>query len=342
MNITARELAALIDGRVEGDFDKQVTTPAKIEEATKEHITFLGNLKYEDYLYQNQPGIVIVNTNFVLKSKVSSTLIRVDDVYSAVQNLLSAFHPEAKTNAGIDPSANLADDVEIGDKVRIGPLSYVGAGSKIGAGTNIHPQVYVGDRVKIGQDVILYPGVRIYNDTVIGDRCIVHANTVIGSDGFGYAKSDSGEFEKIPHIGNVILEEDVEIGSNTSVDRAVMGSTVLKKGVKLDNLIQIAHNVVVGERTGIAALTGVAGSAKIGSDCLIGGQVGIMGHTHIANGVQIQAQTGVISSIKDENTKWAGTPSMNYFDFLRSSAVFKNLSQLKKEVDTLVKQAHKK
>ncbi|MCL4133469.1 UNVERIFIED_CONTAM: hypothetical protein GTU68_020931 [Idotea baltica] len=221
------------------------------------------------------------------------------------------------------------------ERVSVGAMSYVGAEVVIGEGTIVHPQVYIGDRVSLGKDIILYPGVRIYNDTIIGDRCVIHANAVIGSDGFGYARSDSGDFKKIPHLGNVIIEDDVEIGANTTVDRAVMGSTIIKSGVKLDNLIQVAHNVEIGSRTGIAALTGIAGSAKIGEDCLIGGQVGIMGHTQIADGVMIQAQAGVISSITEDKSRWSGSPAFGYFEFLRSSAIFQKLPQLMKDIEAL-------
>ena len=341
MKYSAREIAAFVGGQVEGDPNRTATHPAKIEEADENSICFLANLKYQDHLYERRPAIVLVNHDFQHKEEIPTTFIRVDDVYGAVQQLLSMFQNNRVVHSAIDSTSVINGSATIGERVAIGAQSFVGEHSTVGNDSKILPQVYIGNHVTIGNQVTLYPGVRIYDNSVIGDRCIVHANSVIGSDGFGYTPGEEG-FKKIPHLGNVVLEEDVEVGANTVIDRAVMGSTVIRKGVKLDNLIQVAHNVEIGAHSGVAAQAGIAGSAKIGKRCLIGGQVGIIGHVQIADGVQIQAKSGIGKTIKEENSKWWGYPALPYYDYLRSYTVFKHLPELRRMVEALRRRDNEK
>jgi UDP-3-O-[3-hydroxymyristoyl] glucosamine N-acyltransferase len=341
MQVSVTELANIIDGRIEGNPDILVHSPARIEEANEGQFTFLGNPKYDQYIYTTKASVVLVNEDFVAKSALSSTLIRVDNVYFALSKLMNyfqqtiSFSPEVSQLAQVDDSAIIAGNTSIGE------FSIIKKGVVIGQNSVLHGQNFIGDNVKIGENVLIYPGVKIYQNCQIGNNCIIHANAVIGSDGFGFA-SVSGDYNKISQIGNVIIGNNVEIGANTVIDRASMGSTIIKDGVKLDNLIQVGHNVVIGNNTVIAAQTGVAGSTKIGENCVIGGQVGFMGHIEVASGVMIQAKSGIGSNIKEPNSKLYGYPAMEYQSYLKSYAYFKKLPeivsqlrQLEKELDVL-------
>ncbi len=338
MRITVGQIAEMLNGEVEGNLDIEIMGPAKIEDGEPGTLTFLANDKYEKYLYDTKSSAVLVSKEFQPQHAIEASLIRVDDVYQSVGQLLawyesnqqaSAFNMETVTF--IDPSSELADDVQIGH------FSVIEAGVKIGAGSYIYPNVYIGKNVKIGERVILHPGARIMHETEIGDGCIIYANAVIGSDGFGYVRNENG-FEKIPQIGKVILEDEVEIGAGTIIDRATMGATLIKKGAKLDNMIQIGHNVIIGAHTVIAAQTGIAGSAQIGEDVMIGGQVGIAGHIKIANKTMIQAKSGLNKDIVDEGMRLYGYPAFNYNDYLKSYVVFRQLPDLLKEMNQLKKE----
>ena len=337
MYLKAKELAQLLNGRVEGDPDVEVHGPSKIEEGGVGTISFLGNLKYEPYLYTTTASIVLVNETFTAREPVSATLIRVSDVYAAIALLLERFQPEATTAAGISPDARMHTGVVVGAQVSVGSFTVVESGTEIGDHTSIFPQVYIGKGVKIGSHVTIYPGARIMDGCVIGNRCIIHSNAVIGADGFGFAPQPDGAYKKIAQIGNVVLGDDVEIGANTCIDRATMGSTIIRSGVKLDNLIQVAHNAEIGANTVIAAQAGIAGSTKIGASCMIGGQVGFAGHIVVAEGTQVQAQSGVAHSITEPGQAWFGTPAIKWKAYIRSYGVFKRLPELDKLVGQLAK-----
>lgn len=338
MEWKASEIAALLQGTVEGDPNVVVTQPSKIEEGKPGSITFLANAKYEHYLYESQASIVLVSTDFLPEKALSMTLIRVDQVYPALQKLLDVYQQQQTTPEGIDPGAHLHPESFVDGSASIGPGTIIQEGAHIGARTVVHGQVFIGRNVVIGDGTIIYPGVRIYHDCRIGAGCILHANAVIGSDGFGFAPDGQGNYQKIQQIGNVVLEDQVEIGSNTVIDRATMGSTRIGTGCKLDNLIQIAHNVEIGPHTVIAAQTGIAGSAKIGAYCQIGGQVGIIGHIRIADRVRIQAQSGIAASIEEPGSAWYGSPAIPYRDFLKSYAIFRKLPELFKRLISLEKE----
>lgn len=328
MQITAAQLAQQINATVEGDPDAVITAPGKIEDAGPGTITFLANDAYEQHLYTTGASVVLVNRNFQPRETVTATLLRVDDVRQTVGRLLAMYQQaaEAQRPREISARAAVADSATIGERVNVGHFTVIGDNSKIGDGTVILDQVTLGRNVSIGKNCLLHPGVRVLDNCVLGDDCVLHANVVIGGDGFGFAPDPaSGRYEKVPHVGNVIIHDRVEIGASTTVDRATMGSTIIRSGVKLDNLIQIAHNVEIGENTVIAALAGVAGSAKIGANCRIGGQVGIGGHCTLADGTQVQAQAGVINNIRKKGAKLGGSPHMHYPDYLRSYALFKHL-----------------
>lgn len=331
MQITAIQLAALINADVEGDPDVIITSPGKIEEAGPGNISFLSNDAYEQYLYTTGASAVLVSREFQPRKEVTTTLLRVDDVRQTVGKLLALQQEaaEAQRPRVISDKADVASSAILGDKVGIGAFSCIGDGSVIGDGTIVLNQVTIGHNVKVGSNCLIHPGARILDNCVIGNDCVLHANVVIGGDGFGFAPNEkTNQYTKIPHVGNVVIHDRVEIGASTTVDRATIGSTVIHAGVKLDNLIQIAHNVEIGENTVIAALAGVAGSAKIGANCRIGGQVGIGGHCTLADGTQVQAQAGVINTIRKPGAKLGGSPHMNYPDYLRSYAVFKYLPAL--------------
>ena len=339
MIITAKELSNILCGSVEGDPNVEVDRPSKIEEGGKGTISFLANPKYESYAYTTTASIILVSKDFKPAKPISATLIRVDDVYSCVALLLDKFGNKVKVSQeGISDQAFVHPDAQIGNNVSIGLFSIIENGASVGTNCTIYPQVYIGRNVKMGKNVTLHPGVKIYHDCVIGDNCILHSNVVIGSDGFGFAPTENGSFKKIPQLGNVVIEKEVEIGANTVVDRATIGTTIIKEGVKLDNLIQIAHNVEVGQNTVIAAQTGIAGSTKVGENCMIGGQVGIVGHITVANGTKVQAQSGIASKVKKENTSLFGSPAIPYSNYLRSYTGFKQLPDIIKKINDLEKQ----
>lgn len=324
MEFTAKELAQILNGTVEGDAEAKVTTFAKIEHGKPGALSFFANPKYEQYVYTSKSTILLVNKTFEPKEPVSPTMVRVDDAYTAVASLLKYVSDQKKMyrrHRGL--RSHVAFSAKVGKQVYIGDFAYVGKGCSIGDRTKIYENVYVGDGTKIGKDCIIYPGVRIYPGMVIGDHVILHANCVIGSDGFGNAPQPDGSWEKIEHLGNVVIGDWVEIGANTTVDRAEMESTIIGKGVKIDNLCQIAHNVQIGENTVMAAQVGIAGSTKIGKNCIIAGQVGIVGHLTIADGTTIAAQSGVIGNVKKSGQTIFGTPAIDLKNYMRSYAIFK-------------------
>jgi UDP-3-O-[3-hydroxymyristoyl] glucosamine N-acyltransferase len=338
MEFTAATIAGFLNGEIEGDPDVKVNTIAKIEEGQTGALSFLANPKYEHYLYDTKSSVVLVNKSFVPSARVDATLIKVENAYEAFASLLRLVDQARPRKKGIHSSAVIEVTAKIGSDVFIGPYAYIGENCIIGDGCSVYPHVYIGDNTKIGNNCILNPGVKIYHNCLVGEGCIIHAGSVIGSDGFGFAPQSDNEFMKIPQLGNVILEDHVEIGANVAIDRATMGSTIIRKGVKLDNLIQIGHNVEVGENTVMAGQTGIAGSTKVGKNCMFGGQVGIAGHLKIANGTKIGAQGGVLGDIKEENTIILGSPAIEIKQYLKSSVVFKRLPDLKAKIDSLGKE----
>lgn len=336
MKITAAKIAEVLEGLVEGDPSVEVSTLSKIEEGVTGSITFLSNPKYNQYIYSTYASIVIVNKNFVAEHEVKATMIRVDDAYKAFSKVLEFYNQIKLMKSGIEQPSVISEGVQYGEDLYLGSFSYIGKNTKIGNNVKIYPNSFVGDNVVIGDNTILFAGARIYSETVIGKNCTIHSGTIIGSDGFGFAPNEDGSYTKVPQIGNVIIEDDVEIGSCTTVDRATLGSTIIRKGVKLDNQIQIAHNVEIGEHTVIASQTGIAGSTKIGKYCVIGGQVGIVGHITIGDHVKIQAQSGVGKHINDGEVI-QGSPAIGYKDFSKSFVYFKKLPSIVKEIDELKK-----
>ncbi len=338
MLITAGQLCRLLGGQLEGNPDVTVDKPSRIEDAQEGSLSFLANPKYESYVYETTASVLLVNEDFKPSKPISPTLIRVPDVYASLGVLLNEFNVSDALQPGISDLAFVHPEAVIGENVTISPFSYVGAGASLGDGVLIYPQVFIGDNVLIGNASKLYAGVKIYHSCVIGKECVIHSNTVVGSDGFGFVRSKNGPFSKIAQVGNVCIEDYVEIGANTVIDRATMGSTLIRKGVKLDNLIQIAHNVVVGDNTAIAAQAGVAGSTQIGSNVLVGGQVGVVGHIKIADGVQIQAQSGIAANVDKEGERLYGSPAIKYIDYLKSYSVFRKLPEIQKKLNELEKE----
>lgn len=337
MQFTAQQIASLLNGTVEGDPSVAVNQLAKIEEGVSGSLSFLSNPKYEQYLYTTDASIVIVNNSLQLTGTVKATLIRVEDAYSAFSVLLDAYSSFRLNKTGIEEPNFVHPSAKIGRDVYIGAFAYIGPDVKVGDNCKIYPNTYVGDNVTLGNNVTLFAGVKVYFDCVLGDNVIIHSGAIIGSDGFGFAPTADGTYKKIAQIGNVVLEDDVEVGSNTTIDRATMGSTIIRKGVKLDNLIQIAHNVEIGNNTVIAAQTGISGSTKIGEQVILGGQVGVVGHISIAKGTQVQAQSGIGRTITEENKKWAGTPAFGYSNNMRSQVVIQRLPELEKRIQELEK-----
>lgn len=335
MEFTAGTIAGFLNGEIEGNPDIKVSSFARIEEGYIGALSFLANPKYEQYLYTTKSSVVLVNKSLIPSARVDATLIRVENAYEAFASLLALVDQARPRKKGIHSTAIIEDTSKIGSDVYIGPYSYIGENCIIGDGCSIFPHVYLGDNTKLGAHCTINPGVIIYHDCLLGEGCIIHAGTVIGSDGFGFAPQSESEYMKIPQLGNVILEDHVEIGANVTIDRATIGSTIIRKGVKLDNLIQIGHNVEVGENTVMAAQTGIAGSTKIGKNCMFGGQVGIAGHIKIANETKIGAQGGILGSVKEENTIILGSPAINYKQYFKSSVIFKNLPELKMKIDSL-------
>lgn len=335
MNITTGQLAAILDGELIGDSDIAITHPAKIETAGKGAISFIANPKYLHYLTTTKASAILVSRDLELKELVEPALIQVDNVYLALSKLLEMLGIGPAYPSGISERATIADDVEIGENVAVGEYAVIEKKAVIGAGSRIFAQAYIGKGVEVGKNCIIFPGVKIYHDTEIGDNCVIHSNSVIGSDGFGFTPDDKGTYHKIPQVGRVVLEEDVEIGANVVIDRATMGETVIGKGVKLDNLIQIAHNVKIGKNTVIAAQAGIAGTAVIGENVVIGGQVGVAGHLKVADRTMIQGQSGIASDVTDEGSKLYGSPALSYQNYLRSYALFKKLPEIMMELQNL-------
>ncbi len=332
MNFTAKEIAAFLCGTVEGNPETSINDVARIEEGRPGALSFLANPKYEKHIYHSQSSIVIVNDDFQPVKPVSATLVRVDNAYEAFASLLQLYEENKPKKRGVSKLAAIEESAELGENIYIGEFAVIGENVVIEDHVMIYPQVYIGDNVKIKSNTILYPGVKIYHDCIVGSSCIFHSGVVIGGDGFGFAPDKENNYSKVPQLGNVVIEDDVEIGANTTVDRATMGSTILRKGVKLDNLIMVAHNVEIGKNTVIAAQTGISGSTKVGKNCLMGGQVGLAGHIEIANGVKIGAQAGIGSSVKEEASVLMGTPAINLSSYFRSYAVFRKLPELRKQV----------
>lgn len=336
MEFTAAQIAHILEGKVEGNSNQKINTLSKIQEGSPNSISFLSNLKYENFLYDTQAGVVIINDDYQLKEKVSTTLIRVKNSYTAFSTLLEEYHKLITfKKTGIEQPCFVGEKVIIGDNIYRGAFSYIGSNCKIGNNVKIYPQVYIGDNVTIGNNTILYAGAKIYADCVIGSYCTIQSGAIIGSDGFGFAPLSDGSYKTIPQIGNVILEDHVDIGANTVIDCATMGSTIIRKGVKLDNLIQIAHNVEIGKNTVIASQSGVSGSTKLGENCVIGGQVGVVGHIEVANRTSVGAQSGISRPISEEGKSYFGSPAVELKQNLRTYSVYRKLPELLKRIEEL-------
>ncbi len=337
MQFSALQIASIINARVEGDPDVKVGGIAKIEEAVPGTLSFIANPKYEEYLYTTQASVIIVNEDLKVEGNVKPTLLRVENAYSAFAKLLEAYHEimAGQRKKGIEQPSHIAQTAVLGADAYVGAFSYIGEYAKIGDHVAIYPGCYVGDNVTIGNNTTLFPGVKVYHDCVLGANVVVHAGTVIGSDGFGFAPQADGSYKKVPQIGNVEIKDNVEIGANTTIDRATMGSTIIHEGVKLDNLIQIAHNVEMGKNSVMAAQSGVSGSTKVGESCMIGGQVGIVGHIKLANGTRINAQSGLSKSVTEANQALNGSPAFEYKSSLKSQAIFRHLPELQNRVQQL-------
>ncbi|MCW1148766.1 UDP-3-O-(3-hydroxymyristoyl)glucosamine N-acyltransferase [Flavobacterium lacisediminis] len=334
MKFTAAQIAGILEGEVVGNPDAEVFKLSKIEEGTEGSLTFLANPKYINYIYSTQATVTIVNSTFEPEQEITTTLIKVEDAYKSFSKLLEYYNQVKLMKSGIEQPSVISDGVTYGSDLYLGSFCYIGKNVIIGKNVKIYPNSFIGDNVTIGDDCVFFAGVRIYSETVIGNRCTIHSGTIIGSDGFGFAPQEDGTYVKVPQIGNVIIEDDVEIGACTTVDRATLGSTIIRKGVKLDNHIQVAHNVEIGENTVIAAQTGIAGTTKIGKNCLIGGQVGFAGHLVIGDGVKIQAQSGIGKNLEAGEVV-QGSPAFNYGDFAKSFVHFRNLPKIVTDLEEL-------
>lgn len=339
MKFTAQQIAGILEGEVIGNPDVEVSKLAKIEEGVEGTITFLSNPKYKHYIYSTNASIAIVNKTFHPESSIKTTLIKVDDAYKAFSKLLEYYNSVKNFKQGIEQPSYVADSSKLGNNLYLGAFSYIGNNVVIGDDVRIFPNSYIGDNVTIGNNTVIFSGTKIYADTIVGSHCILNSGVIIGADGFGFVPNEDGGYSKIPQIGNVVIEDYVDIGASTTIDRATLGSTIIRKGVKLDNQIHIAHNVEIGSNTVIAAQTGIAGSAKIGENCQIGGQVGIAGHITIGNNVKIQAQSGIGKSIKDDAVI-QGSPAFSLTDYSKSYVHFKNLPKIVKHIDDLEKKIH--
>jgi UDP-3-O-[3-hydroxymyristoyl] glucosamine N-acyltransferase len=337
MEFTAQQIAALLNGRVEGNAGAVINSLSKIEEAQQGSVTFLANPKYEPFIYTTGASVAVVNKDFAPSKKLSVTLIRVEDAYKAFAQLLEHYSKSINDKKGIEQHSHVSPSAKTGRDVYIGSFAYIGDHAVIGNNVKIYPLAYIGDHARIGDNTVIHPGVKIYHDSIIGAHCILHSGVIIGADGFGFAPNTSGNYQKVAQTGNVVIEDHVEIGAGTTIDRATLGSTYIRKGVKLDNLIQIAHNCDIGENTVIAAQTGIAGSTKIGKECMIGGQVGIVGHITIAERVKIAAQSGIGSSIETPGEIVQGSPAFTHSDYKRTYVVFKKLPELEKRILELEK-----
>lgn len=340
MEFTANQIAAVIGGTIEGNPDVKISRLSKIEEGEPGSLSFLANPKYTHYIYSTNASIVIVSDDFIAEQPVQSTLIRVSDAYTAFAALLELYNKIRNDKKGISSLSFVAPSAKLGKDVYIGEFAVIGENVVLGDGVKIFPHVHLGDNVRIGHNTTLYAGVIVYSDNQIGDNCTLHGGVVIGADGFGFAPQQDKNYKKVAQIGNVIIEDDVEIGSNTTIDRATLGSTIIRRGVKLDNLIQVAHNVEIGENTVIAALVGISGSTKIGKNCMIGGQVGFVGHISIGDNVKIGAQAGVINDIQD-GAIVLGSPAIDMSKFKRAIVLFNNLPELAGRISQLEKQLKK-
>lgn len=338
MDFKATDLATFLNGEIVGNGDIRVSNVSKIEEGKPGTLAFLANQKYENYIYETKASAVLVNKSFIPKKEIEATLIKVDDAYQAFASLLDLYvQSKADSKQGIEQPSYISDNAKVGKNIYLGAFAYIGKNAKIGNDVKIFPQAYIGDNVKVGDNCTIYAGAKIYDDCVIGDRCIIHAGAVIGSDGFGFAPQKDGTYKKIHQIGNTVLEDDIEVGANTTIDCGTMGSTIIHKGVKIDNLVQVAHNVEIGEHSVFAAHTGIAGSVKIGSNCMFGGQTGVAGHITIGNNVLVGAQSGVSRSIKD-GEKLLGSPAIDIRKALRAYGLIKDLPEIRKDVIQLKKE----
>ncbi|MET1259285.1 UDP-3-O-(3-hydroxymyristoyl)glucosamine N-acyltransferase [Flagellimonas sp. DF-77] len=337
MEFTATQIAGILEGEVEGNPETSVNKLSKIEEGEKGSLTFLANPKYTPYIYSTKASITIVNRDFIPEQQVKTTLIKVDDAYKSFSKLLEYYNQVKNNKVGVENPSFVSESAQYGEAFYLGAFSYLGDNVAIGDNVKVYPNVYIGDNVTIGDNCVIFAGAKIYSESIIGKDCVIHSGAIIGADGFGFTPNEKGEYSKVPQTGNVIIEDHVDVGAGTTIDRATLGSTVLRRGVKLDNQIQIAHNVEIGEHTAIAAQTGVAGSTKIGKHCLIGGQVGIVGHITIGDRVRIQAQSGIGRNVKDDEVL-QGSPALNYGDYNKSYVHFKNLPKIVSRISDLEKE----
>ena len=346
MEFSAQQIAGFLNGTIEGDPNVKVSNFSKIEEGKPGTLTFLANLKYAHHIYNTEASIVLVNNDFKPEQPIRATLVKVENAYAALAMLLNLVEQSKSKKKGVDSTAFIAASATVSDDCYVGNFAYIGEGVKMGKNCMVYPHAYIGDHVTVGDNCVFYPHATVYENCTIGNNCILHAGSVVGADGFGFAP-EGETYKKIPQLGNVIIEDDVEIGANTTIDRAVMDSTIIRRGVKLDNLVQIAHNVEVGENTVMAAQVGIAGSVKVGKHCMFGGQVGLAGHIHVADHVVFGAQAGVISDVKKATTL-LGAPAINAKNFMRSSAIFnrlpdiyRSLGQMQREIEQLKKEINK-
>ncbi|SDB38836.1 UDP-3-O-[3-hydroxymyristoyl] glucosamine N-acyltransferase [Flavobacteriaceae bacterium MAR_2010_188] len=336
MKFTATQIAGILEGDIVGDPDVEVSKLAKIEEGTEGSLTFLANPKYKSFIYSTKASITIVNKTFEAENSLSTTLIKVDDAYKSFSKLLEYYNQVKLNKSGIETPSFISETSSLGENIYVGAFTYLGENVKLANNVKVFPNSYIGDNVTIGENTIIFSGVRIYSETIIGQDCVLNSGVIIGADGFGFAPNEKGEYIKVPQTGNVIIENNVDVGAATTIDRATLGSTIIRNGVKLDNQIQIAHNVEIGENTVIAAQTGIAGSTKIGKNCQIGGQVGFAGHITIGDNVKIQAQSGIGRNVKD-NEVLQGSPAFNYGEYNKSYVHFKNLPKTVKNLNELDK-----
>ncbi len=337
MKFTANQIAGILEGEIDGNENVEVNKLSKIEEGVEGSLTFLSNPKYTPFIFSTKASIVIVKKDFIPEKELKTTLIKVEDPYKSFSTLLEYYNRAKRNKNGIESPSYIHDSASIGENLYLGSFSYISNNVTIGDNVKIYPNVYIGNDVTIGDNTVIYAGSKICSDTIIGNDCVIHSGAILGADGFGFAPNTNGVFSKIPQIGNVIIEDNVDIGAATTIDRATLGSTIIRKGVKLDNQIQVAHNVEIGKNTVIAAQTGIAGSTKIGENCMIGGQVGIVGHIIIGDNVRVQAQSGIARNVKD-NEVIQGTPAIGYSDFNKSYVYFKNFPELVATINSLEKE----
>ncbi len=338
MKFTAKQISELINGKIDGNPDAIVTDVSRIEEGLPNTLTFLSNPKYNNYIYTTNASVVIVNNSFIAEKPIKATLIRVEDAYQSIAKLMQFYEASLPKKSGIEEPSFINKTAKLGDFIYIGAFAYIGENVTIGNNSQIYPQAYIGDGVTVGDNTIIYSGAKIYKGCKIGSNCIIHSGAVIGSDGFGFAPNSNGKFDKIPQLGNVIIGNFVEIGANTTIDRATMGSTIINEGTKLDNLIQVAHNVEIGKNSVLAAQVGIAGSSKIGNNAMFGGQVGVSGHLKIADNVKIAAQSGISKNIIKENSVQMGSPSFDASQFNKSYVIFRKLPELYKKLNEIEQQ----